>query len=242
MAQAEPKTSAERITQVDRIISVAQRIRDARCVLLVHFDDDKNIFTSTVLDVDPAKKLMMFDELNPQAGHEKLLQTKYMHVTARLEGISARFRVTLKKAQLDKSPAIYVTPLPDKIIYEQRRASFRVRVPLSMEIPVTLYLGNSGQTYSGTLMDVSSNGVGAYIEKSAPFDQPNQEVSCRIVLPDGTFIAGEMEMRFLKMDEKRDQWQIGGQFVNLTGPQNQAVNRFVMGLQRAIIKQTREIR
>lgn len=238
MAQAEPKTSAERITQVDRIISIAQRIRDARCVLLVHFDNDKSIFTSTVLEVDPAKQLMMFDELNPQAGHDKFLQTKYMHVTARLDGISARFRVTLKKAQLDKDPAVYVTPLPDKIIYEQRRASFRVRVPLSMEIPVTLHLRSEG-TYTGTLMDISSNGVGAYIDKSAPLDKPEKDVSCRITLPDGTFIAGEMEMRFLKLDEKLGQWQVGGQFVNLTGPQNQAVNRFVMNLQRAIIKQGR---
>lgn len=241
MAQAEPKSSAERITQADRILSLMQRIRDSRCVLLVHFDNDKNIFTSAVLDVDPAKKLVSFDELNPQAGHEKLLAVKSMHVTARLDGISARFRVSLKQAQLDKSPAVYLAPLPDKVIYEQRRASFRVRVPLSMEIPVALTI-NGTEKFEGILMDISNNGIGAYIDKAAPLgegDKDEREYFCRIDLPDGAFISGEMEMRFLKMDDKLDKWQIGGQFVNLSGPQNQAVNRFVMGLQRAIIKQTR---
>lgn len=239
MATAEPKSSAERITQKDRIIAVLQRIRDARSVLLVHFERDNNIFTSAVLEVDVDKQLVMFDELNPSAGHDKFLATKAMYVTARLEGISARFRVNLKTTKRDQNPAIYVTALPEKIIYEQRRASFRVRVPQSVQISVTV-VAASGNSYTGSLMDISAHGVGAYIDKSAPFDKEEQDYTCRIDLPDGTFISGEMEMKFLKMDEKLDQWQIGGQFVNLSGPQNNTVSRFVMGLQRSLIKLTRD--
>lgn len=232
-------TQTERITNLERIVELLLRIVQSRIGLSVHFSDHNLKYSSTLLEVDKKKRIIILDELIPREGNDLLLSNQTAHVTAKLAGASIHFRGAVINVENDSNHTRFLMSLPERLLYEQRRAAFRVRVSSSSIVSVTIR-ADSDEEFHGYLFDISSSGIGAYIESSADILIREEPYHCKIHLPGGNFVAGAFQVRYLKQDKKLNQLHVGGRFLNLPGPQRQTLDRFVMTLQRDAIKRFQE--
>lgn len=232
--------SLERVTYKPRIVSLLQQIQESRSVLSVHLPNDQSRYTSAILAIHSDSDALLIDELNPARGHERLVKSRELNISARLSGINIYFKSQLLEVQTDGGIAIYKLPIPERLLYEQRRGAFRVRVGAGITIPFTLLHEETKLTYDGQLSDVSSIGIGATL---GAIDQLNDNVkgySCRIHASDKEVITADLEVRFVKFDDTIKLLRVGGAFLHLTAPQRTQIDRFVMTLQREIIKRSRD--
>jgi c-di-GMP-binding flagellar brake protein YcgR len=237
MAAKNDEPALERVTYKPRILSLLQQIHDSRTVITVHLKDDSNRYSSAILNIDQDQNALLLDELNPKHGHDRLAKTKQLNISARLAGVNIYFKSELNSIEYENGIALYRIPIPERILYEQKRSAFRVRIGAGMVIPVSLR--NPEQAIQGTLTDISSTGVGALVESGEIAIGTN--FNCRISLDEGENINGELEVRFSKLDEQTKQFRIGGRFINLSPPQRVQMERFVMSLQREIIKRKKNL-
>ncbi len=238
MASESYQSATERIAYKPRIADLLKRIMEAHIVLLVRLPNDRGNYTSAILEVQPDKDVFVLDELNPTRGHERLLKVRTLDITARLAGVTIQFRTELKAVNTDEDVAKYVARIPNKLLYQQRRSAFRVRVGSNTSVPLTLS-AEGGSSYHGYLADLSSTGLGAYMEHADELIDSGQKYFCKIQLPEGNFIATELDLRFSKLDDERQQLQIGGRFLNVNRPQQALLERYVMTLQRQAIKKSK---
>ena len=239
MAAKDSTSSFERITNKERITTLLGRIKDARGSILVHFEKNNNQFSSAILDINPKTETVVFDEILPNEGHDLLLKLKQFNVTARIDGVSIHFKCALKTANSKDEIASYSVQYPVRILYEQRRDSFRVPVSDRTAVPMTIST-ETENVYEAYLIDLSSSGIGAYVEENEELTEYGKSYYCKIHLPKGDFVTSEFELCFVKPDDKMKQIQIGGRFVNLSSPQRVLLERFIMTLQREAIKHKRD--
>lgn len=232
-------SQTERITNTERITEMLLRIAQSRIGLSVHFSDHNVKYSSFLIEVNKNKRIIILDELMPRDGNDLLISNKMAHITAKLAGASIHFRGTVLKIENDSTHSRILMTFPERLLYEQRRATFRVRMNSGSIVSITIR-ADSQIEFQGYLFDISSSGIGAYVESSADLLVREQPYHCKIHLPGGKFVSGEFQVRFLKQDKKLNQLQVGGQFLNLPGPQRQTLDRFVMTLQRDAIKRFQE--
>jgi c-di-GMP-binding flagellar brake protein YcgR len=236
---AQPKSDIERITHRPRILSLLQRIRDARTMIMVHFGKDSSSYNSAILEIDDDKETMTLDEINTREGHDRLVENKTFFANARLGGVNVRFKTTLQDVEQEDGTYKYQVAIPTIVHYEQRRAAFRVRVGAGIMIPVTI-CDEEKNCIDGELFDISNTGVGAMVPGDSDIQKDGKNYFCKVTMPEGDQISGELEIRFLKEDGKLRQLLVGGEFINMNGPQRNALERSVMSLQREVIKRSRK--
>lgn len=229
----------ERITNTERITELLLRIAQSRIGLSVHFSDHNVKYTSTLLEVNENRRIVILDELMPRDGNDLLMSNKMAHITAKLAGANIHFRGAVLKVENDSTHIRFLMTFPERLLYEQRRTTFRVRMNSGSIVSVTIR-ADSLVEFQGYLFDISSSGIGAYVEATADLLVREQPYYCKIHLPGGKFVSGEFQVRFLKQDKRLQQLQVGGRFLNLPGPQRQTLDRFVMTLQRDAIKRFQE--
>lgn len=240
MAQESNEPQAERISNSARMVALLQRLVDERIILMVHLPGDNVRYNSALLAVKPNSQTLTLDELTPRSGNDKALNAKKLHITARMGGAFVRFRATIARAETRDDAISYSLPFPSFIIYEQRRNAFRARIPDHINVNVSLEKAES-ETIVADLTDISTSGVGFTLDPEIEINSDNDELYvCKFALPGGESLACELEIRFAAVDEKTKKRTIGGQFINMFGPQRKTIEKFVMFLQRETIRRKRE--
>lgn len=232
-------SQTERITAKPRLIGLLQRIKDSRTLLMVHLADDNTRYTSALLELDLQNGTLVLDELTPASGNERVAELKRFHATARLAGGQVRFRANVQQIDEANGALRYVASLPDALTYEQRRNAFRARVPVGLVVPAVL-TSDTETTYECEVLDISTFGVRLDTAGGAELAvDDGHHYACQINFPEGGSISGEVELRFVGEDPVTHRVHIGARFSNLLGPQRKAIERFVMYLQREIIRRSR---
>lgn len=239
MAAKNDQPALERVTHRPRILSLLQQVFESRTILTVHLPEDNNRYTSALLGINEDADSLLLDELNPKQGHDRLIKTKQMNISARLAGVNIYFKSNLLSVAQENGIALYRVPVPERLLYEQKRGAFRVRVGAGMHIP--LALRNEESTLQGYLTDVSSTGAGALLEA-----EDNVAIGTIFEYSLGpaegfAVISGALEIRFCKFDEQTKLYRLGCQFVNQAHAQIAQMERFVMGLQREVIKRSKNL-
>lgn len=240
MSAADPSDShTERITAKPRLIGLLQRIKESRTLLMVHLPDDNTRYTSALLELDLERGKLVLDELTPASGNARVAELKRFHATAKLAGGQVRFRIDVQQIDGAGGALRYIAPVPDTVAYEQRRNAFRARVPVGLVVPAVL-TSDAGTNYECEVLDISTFGVRLDTVRGADLAiDDGRHYACRISFPEGGSISGEVELRFVGEDPITHRMQIGARFANLLGPQRKAIDRFVMYLQREIIRRSR---
>ena len=84
--------------------------------------------------------------------------------------------------------------LPEIIEYRQRRLNYRVHIPVTLQLSVTIE-NRKGNKIKGSLRDLSYGGVGIIILANKTLIQTGEEHECIIELPDGEKICCTAELR-----------------------------------------------
>lgn len=227
----------ERITDPARIVALLRGLKDGHALLSVAVDGESALYTSAVLDVDPARGYLLLDELSPRRGHERLIETRRLRVRARLHGIEVRFPGDVREVGGTAGIAYYQIAVPDTLYYRQRRTHFRVEIGAALVIPVHLER-TPDEAFDGALHDLSVGGVGAYLPETA-LKRGDTVPTCVVQIPNAPPVRSALEVCFVRFDEARRKVRIGGRFLGLTPAQHKALARFVAELERKLLQRRR---
>ncbi|MCP1726410.1 c-di-GMP-binding flagellar brake protein YcgR [Natronospira proteinivora] len=233
-----PGEDPTREDRPNRIRQLLIRLRDQRSLLSAHFRGRSDSFGTLLLNVDPDKGELEFDELSPTDGDRLVKLHQQFQVSGQLDGAQLSFPVKVLSRQIREGLASYRTTLPTAMRYHQRRKAFRVEAPVRPKCKVSIST-TSGDVYDGQLADLSVTGAGFLMKtKKAEALPRGTHCDCEIELPSGS-IQSAVEIRFNLAVQDKPFNRLGGQFTGLSAADRRRIERFVFELQRRQLKADR---
>ena len=225
----ESLADSEQITDPAKISRLLERFTKRYTPLTVQIPGHKEHYTSCIVDI--YGKDVLFDELLPSTGHQLLITERALHVTGKLDGVDIQFFTTLKRVGDKDNILTYYMELPGLLEYRQRRLDYRVRIPMTMKLPVVIQNG-SGKMVKGELHDLSFGGAGMIFLTDKTIMKTERQHECAIELPNGKRINCTAELRYSKnISSQRTQF-IGVQFIGLLPAQSRLIGRCISELER----------
>ncbi|MEW5790365.1 MAG: flagellar brake protein [Pseudomonadota bacterium] len=199
-------------------------------------------FNSSIVEVNPAGKFFLMDELVPAAGNQQLRASKRLRILGRAKGIATAFEAQVEALVRDRYGEVYKIPFPGKLYQLQRREHFRVPPSAHEPVPVRL-LPVSGRLLAGELFDISLGGLGLLLKgEAAGVLTRGDNLRCQFTLPEEPPIEVEVEIcSLLNVRTRNDAslLRIGCRFLKPAPPARAAIQRYVIQRDREILRQSR---
>ena len=223
----------ETITSSARIAALLRPVKERHSVITAILPDSNIFFNTALLDVVPDEGKLVIDELNPNTGHDLLIDLQRVTLNAMNEGVEINFTVNLKKSGSDNGIAFYELEYPESIRYLQRRNAFRVPVSGANIINIEIHTENK-KIFSGELSDISAEGMCIRFpkKKEISFEGDSKETLCVIKLPNKKQIRCSFKVCHSIENKTNNSVLVGGRFEHLDMIQRRAIERFVIELQR----------
>lgn len=230
-----PLPHGETIRDPQIIAGLLRRILEQRALLRVTVPGVRGSFNSAILRMHPDQNLLVLDELNPRAGHQRLLEIRNLNAAAQVQGIETRFGGAVEEIGTDSGIAFYCLAFPTEVLYAQRRTSFRVRVAMTTPVAV-VFERPGGNALRGRIVDLSEGGMGVEFTQHVSL-HPGEILPCQMRLPDGQQVGCKLEIRHSNCHgAEQNKVHVGGRFVELQPQRRKALARLVADLQRTMIR------
>lgn len=215
------------------IFSLLRTLMQSRDALTVTFIDRAQKFQSFIVNVDADKRALWIDEMIPREGDRYAAQGEAFRIDAWHEGIHMRWNCAgASPVVLDDAPA-YEIPLPEELIYHQKRGAFRASVRRTADIAVQMSHPERERRFTSYLMDLSATGCKVRLEGDLTKSlQPGEEYNSVLHLPDAGRIDVSTEVRHVVFREDANETHVGLMFKQQTAAAQRSVDRFVNYLQR----------
>ena len=210
-------------------------VRTKHSLLQVSIPGVPEIFFSAILSVNPGEKFILLDELNSKQGHELLLIHKKLNVTTKINGIELRFSANLMMSYDKNDIAIYKLEYPESVIYQQKRESYRINIGLGINIPVKLKREDGIPVY-GNMINLSETGAGIALDSPCSVQMSEILPYCELRITEEQIIKCQLEIRYIKENNKDKLQHIGGQFIGISNTQQRELSKLVINLQRDLMK------
>ncbi|MGQ0621258.1 MAG: flagellar brake protein [Panacagrimonas sp.] len=183
---------------------------------------------SIVLAVERQQGWLLLDALRDD---DALSVDDALYFDTQVEGRRLRFECRLARiAQLDDGPAYLVTD-PQLVLDQQRRASYRVRLPAN-GLPRAAVIDLAGVARPARVLDMSRGGLGLRVDSDSRF-VPGAEVNLHVSLADFDF-ATDAEVRHVTRSE--DGFRIGLQLLIGDPILDQKLGQAVNRMQRKVLR------
>lgn len=197
-------------------------------LISLYFND--NSMLSTVVDVLADKNLLVLDYGGDEKMNQKLLNNNRAVVKTDYDGITAQFSISdIRKARLKGKPS-FACPIPESVLWVQRREFYRVRIPLSETVTCELIHGDNNRT-EYPVLDISTGGIALFDQNDELELEPgNIFHNCKLVLGehDSAYINLEVRNHIqINPDDPEEGSRCGCAFLNLTGDFEIAVQKFI---------------
>ena len=210
------------------IMQKLRQLGKKNSLITLHFNEQSML--STVVDVLADKNLLVLDYGGNEELNQKLLKYDRAVVKTDYDGITAQFSINdIRKARLQGKPS-FACPLPESVLWVQRREFYRVRVPLSENVTCELIHGDNHRT-EYPVLDISTGGI-ALLDKNAELELEPGNIfhNCKLTLGehDSAFINLEVRNN-IPVNSQDDSGDVrcGCAFLNLTGDFEGSVQRFI---------------
>ncbi len=231
----EQEEQPEKIKNPAQISSLLSRLFENHCLLDVRLNGVGGSFKSAVLSVDPKKKVLTLDELNPRAGHERVQPGCEMEIAGLLHGVDTRFTVTTKSMDIEDGVYYYTASFPKTLHYHQRREFHRV--PVRMTLRGSMSLVTDTQPCKARLVDLSVGGMGGVVTGGDGL-QRGAIYLCVIHLPHREPLRVSAEIRYVSEPPPGGRERFGAAFKELGGADRREIERMVAELQREQLRKT----
>ncbi len=231
-----PHTNPNFVTSTPKITRLLQNIEKVSHLCTISFEGTEEKFSSSILDIQAEKQLIILDELTPQHGNHLISEKKTIKLSTYFNGIHLAFN--LNKIQLDSSHGIiyYKANFPERIYYPQRRKSPRITIK-SLRIPFSGIAKKNNVSIGGHIFDLSRGGIGIKLPNNRARLQRGDTIkNCRFTLDDYC-MEFDLIVRFAKRVTPTDpQAIIGGYFENISNKNQNKLSYFVTALERKDIR------
>jgi c-di-GMP-binding flagellar brake protein YcgR len=224
------------------IISLLRNIHQHRDHLRINFVDRALKFQSSIVLIDTERKKLWIDEMMPRDGDRYATAGEAFRVDAWREGVHIRWHCEgVERLMLDGVPT-YCAPLPEEVVYHQKRGAFRASIRRSMELDVRLGHTKRDLSLDGTLLDISATGCKARFSGDCTQQLPPGELFERssMALPDTDRLNLQIEIRHAQHDAVTDETHVGLAFRQAPASAQRLIDRFVNFLQREARREEKE--
>ena len=228
------------ISSVTRITGFLNAAENTPTELRLTVAEQREMHNSSVLKVDPQKRLIVISRLPDTNAHNLLLQQRAVHIYYHVNGADISFTSHLLDTTQHNGQESYVIAFPDEIKCRQRRSAFRVHVSLALEVTAS-FRDHDGRTHVGQLRDLSAGGMKVQFTrvKVSAFEQQHMVPHCTIRLPNDTDIKCTFRVRHLQENARKNGFTMGGNFVALEQHDKRTLERFIASLERRTLRELR---
>lgn len=210
------------------IMQKLRQLGKKNSLISLHFGEQTML--STVVDVLADKNLLVLDYGGNEEINQKLLKHNKAIVKTDYDGITAQFSIKdIRKARLQGKPS-FACPLPESVLWVQRREFYRVRIPLSEVVTCELIHGDEHRT-EYQVLDISTGGIALFDQNEELELEPgNLFHNCKLTMGEHstTIINLEIRNHILKNPRETSEGaRCGCQFINLTGDVESEVQKFI---------------
>ncbi|KGS16210.1 MULTISPECIES: flagellar brake protein [Pseudomonas syringae group] len=202
--------------------------------LIITFNERAQRFQSYLLEVDRDSNTMALDEMIPRDGERFIGNGESYRVEGFHDGVRIAWESSAPMEILEiDGQRTYRGPMPDEVIYHQRRNAFRAALKLAQLVDVEIGGERMKTTLTGKLLDISATGCKLRFEGDVSDRMQLGQVYDRFIakLPFGAMTA-PVELRHLHFEERFHTTFAGVRFHNMSGLVQRQVERFVYQLQR----------
>ncbi len=235
-----PANAAVIVSRYVTDASEARRIftlfRDQRSDLSLRFTGESQAFTGHVLDVDDASFLL--ENIRPRSGMSLLKGDDPFTLTGRSDGIfvhAEELRTT--EALSDHGIPYYRVPLPERLLYQQRRRAARFRIPLRVAThgAEVLLTRSEEKPISAAIFDISVGGLRCVFDGSPdPALEVHEQIPvCRINIPRLLNLEAEGSIRHVTYDKESHKTTCGVEFSDMDVTDRRRLEQFVQTLAKA---------
>lgn len=218
-------------------IGIVQKLRllaKSNCMVTATFNGGSHTINTTVIDVIRDMDLIAMDYGPSESLNTQLLAADRILFTAELDGIDVQFSAnTITKAKY-QGESVFAIPIPESLLWIQRRQSYRVRVPIGVPAHVEITL-ETGEVEKFTVLDISAGGLAFQDLRYQIKDDPGNVLShCKLVLPNQGSADVNLDIRncFPINRNKREAGQrVGCAFVNLNMSFGAHIQRYIHELE-----------
>ena len=222
-----------KITNRGQLLKILDHIRNVNTILNITFDNDKQIYSSSLLDIDEKKHLLKLDELTPPQGHENIKKNISIKVHCRHSGNESKFTLKIKKIDIENDIYYYLTTFPNQIYHYQRRDSLRVAPALMLEPEIVVF--KNGFHTEGKIHNISYSGVGGILDgPSVP--EIDETYVIQISLNAESPIITKIAMKFVGALGHKGKRRFGATFIGLSTEDEQRITSMVNKIQRYYIR------
>lgn len=232
-------TNLEHITQPEIMTGYLHRLLRAHILLSVNIPGLDRSYNSIIIDVDSDKQQLYLDVLHPESGHDEVMKLKDFSVTAHHEGVKFGFKAHIKELVSDEGKPAYLLDYPASLIYHQQRAAYRAPVSMGDHVDINISLDDE-QTIQGIITDISLGGLGLQFElkDASLFKNGMLLPACQFATSGNPEFECALEVRNVRPDTNNRFVHIGTRFVKLSTQEERQIQRFVVQLERDMIKRS----
>ncbi len=199
----------------DEVEQVFRLFRDQVSEIKLRFNGVTTPYTARVLDLENDK--VMLQNIVPRDGASHLRDGTEFSISGRADGLFVYItgnRATGVERAADAG--IFRIPLPTTVLYQQRRRSKRVRVPVGANLHRShVRLGNIRPIYA-RILDISDNGARIELQPArADTLRSNQRIeNCKIHIPNQVSVDVDIMIRHVKYDPATQTMVCGLELLN----------------------------
>jgi len=222
----------QRVTSGSRIIAILRQLKADHELLCATVPGCNGKSNSAVLGVKEERGVFYLDELSNTEAHEALLKHRKLRIDCRLKGMELQFVTHMTRANTDSSGiALYEMSAPKVIAQLQRRQNFRLRLNPGIMVPLSI-ANLEGETVKGEAFDLSTTGVGAFLQTRKIPSRGQTLSGVTLSLPQTRPLKAKFEIRFARQDSVHHMLRIGARFIELERSQERQIAQFLAEQQR----------
>lgn len=218
------------------VIAKLKQLAKNNVMVTASFNNGKNSMNTAVIEVLKDMDLVALDYGPSESLNAQLLGADRIIFKADLEGIDCQFTTTsITKAKLHGEP-VFAIPIPENMLWVQRREFFRVRIPLG--VPAYCEVKQEdGSFRKYKVLDISAGGISLHDE----YRDLNLETgivlsACKLELPEHGHGQVNLEVRNIlphRQGDKETGRKFGCTFVNLGMSFAATIQRYINSIEAA---------
>ena len=212
------------------VMQKLRMLQKSKCIITAYFDEGKQSLLTAVIDVLPAKKLVLLDFGPDDSVNKSLLSSGSVTFKSQLNGVTAKFTVySVKKAKY-QNQLVFACTIPESILWVQRRDTYRITIPMRLNAFCIIHHEN-GSSQQYRIHDISVGGMALEDpEKNEVFALGSSFERCELTLPELGSGKVNIEVRsHLPAGKENDKSgrRVGCLFTDLRSDIDAMIQRFI---------------
>ncbi len=230
----------EVITDLHDMLRILLRLQQSHCRFTAQLDNEDQLYSSLLLEVDDQKKNLLFDHPKPQLEHKILAQADCLHIRGSYLGIATWFNTPASRVTSNKRGLS--VPLPDQLHHQQRRSCFRVEFDTEHRPSLEIHLEARHLSLPARLIDLSAGGCAIQIPRlfSTPLLHGENCMIRNMQIDHNVHIQAHAKLRNPITQHKSSSTRCGIEFLSLEPADRKKLDRFIARRQRECIRQLSE--